>query len=104
MAYTSCQWMTDPGVNTLLMDRVREQERTGAAALMMLVSFAAQLVASLAGGATIAKFGYSAMLACAAGLAAVAAVAFRALPAGRVADGVAGPALVEARVADGGRE
>jgi hypothetical protein len=32
---------------------------------MMLVSFAAQLVASLAGGATIARFGYSAMLACA---------------------------------------
>jgi MFS family permease len=82
MAYTSSQWMTDPGINTLLMDRVREQERSGAAALMMLVSFAAQLVASLAGGAAIAKFGYSAMLACAAVLAAVAAVAFRTLPAG----------------------
>jgi len=81
MTYTSCQWMTDPGVNTLLMDGVQEQERTGAAALMMLVSFAAQLVASLAGGATIARFGYSAMLACAAGLAAMAAVAFRTLPA-----------------------
>jgi MFS family permease len=81
MAYTSCQWMSDPGVNTLLMDRVREPERTGAAALMMLVSFAAQLVASLAGGAAIARFGYSAMLACGAGLAAVAAMAFRTLPA-----------------------
>ncbi len=80
MTYTSCQWMTDPGVNTLLMDRVREPERTGASALMMLVSFAAQFVASLAGGATIARFGYSAMLGCAAGLAAVAAVAFRTLP------------------------
>ena len=79
MTYTSCQWMSDPGVNTLLMDGVREAERTGAAALMMLVSFAAQLVASLAGGATIARFGYSAMLAYAAVLAAVAAVAFRTL-------------------------
>jgi MFS family permease len=105
MTYTSCQWMTDPGVNTLLMDRVREQERTGAAALMMLVSFAAQLVASLAGGAAIAKFGYSAMLGCAAGLAAVAAVAFRALPAGGavVADTASEPALVGAQVADSGR-
>jgi len=106
MTYTACQWMTDPGVNTLLMDRVREQERVGAAALMMLVSFAAQLVASLAGGAAIAKFGYSAMLACAAGLAAVAAVAFRALPGGR-AVGVGGAeetALVEAGVADSARE
>jgi MFS family permease len=83
MTYTSCQWMSEPGVNTLLMERVREPERTGASALMMLVAFAAQLVASLAGGAAIAKFGYSAMLVCAAGLAAVAAVAFRALPAGR---------------------
>ena len=91
MTYTSCQWMTDPGVNTLLMDRVHEQERTGASALMMLVSFAAQLAASLAGGAAIAKFGYSAMLACAAGLAAVAAVAFRTLPAGQAA--VKEPAL-----------
>jgi len=95
MTYTACQWMTDPGVNTLLMDRVREQERTGAAALMMLVSFAAQLVASLAGGTAIAKFGYSAMLACAAGLAAVAAVAFRTLPAGQAVGAVstAEPAL-----------
>jgi MFS family permease len=80
MTYTSCQWMTDPGINTLLMDRVHEQERTGASALMMLVSFGAQFVASLAGGATVARFGYSAMLGCAAVLAAVAAVAFRALP------------------------
>jgi MFS family permease len=107
MSYTSCQWMSDPGVNTLLMGRVHEQERTGASALMMLVSFAAQLVASLAGGAAIAKFGYSAMLACAAGLAAVAAVAFRALPAGRAVGAVGSvePALVEAQVADsaGGR-
>lgn len=80
MTYTSCQWMSDPGINTLLMNRVREAERTGAAALMMLVAFAAQLVASFAGGAAIATFGYSAMLACAAGMAAVAAVVFRSLP------------------------
>jgi MFS family permease len=102
MAYTSSQWMSEPGINTLLMDRVREQERTGAAALMMLVAFAAQLVASLAGGATIAKFGYSAMLCFAAGLAAVAAVAFRALPGAR--EVVGEPALVEAGVGDGAGE
>jgi len=103
MTYTSCQWMSDPGVNTLLMDRVQEQERTGASALMMLVEFAAQLVASLAGGAAIARFGYSAMLACAAGLAAVAAVAFRTLPAGHAvaAAGGAEPALVFQAPSDG---
>jgi MFS family permease len=80
MAYMSCQSMSDPGVNTLLMDRVSESERTGASALMMLVAFAAQLVASLAGGAAIARFGYPAMLVCAAGLGAVSALAFRSLP------------------------
>jgi MFS family permease len=102
MAYTSCQWMSEPGINTLLMDRVREQDRTGAAALMMLVAFAAQLVASLAGGATIARFGYSTMLCYAAGLAAVAAVAFRALPGGQAV--LEEPVLVEAAVGDSGRE
>jgi MFS family permease len=81
MAFMACQCMSEPGVNTLLMDRVREQERTGASALMMLVAFAAQLAASLAGGAAIARFGYTALLACAAGLAGVAAVGFRMLPA-----------------------
>jgi predicted MFS family arabinose efflux permease len=91
MAYTACQWMTDPGINTLLMGRVREQERTGVAALMMLVSFAAQLVSSLVGGKSIAKFGYSAVLACAAGLAAVAAVAFTALRDGEAAPPVSPP-------------
>jgi MFS family permease len=103
MTYTSSQWMSEPGVNTLLMGRVHEQERTGASALMMLVAFAAQLVASLAGGAAIAKFGYSAMLACAAGLAAVAAVAFRTLPAGHAVaatGSAAQPALVQAQVTD----
>jgi len=88
MSYTSCQWMSDPGVNTLLMGRVCEQERTGAAALMMLVSFAAQLAASLAGGSAITKFGYSATLACASGVAAAAAVSFRMLLAPRRAAAV----------------
>jgi predicted MFS family arabinose efflux permease len=79
-SYAAFQWMTDPGINTLLMNRVREAERSGAAAMMMLAAFVAQFVASWAGGAAIARFGYPAMLACAAGLAAVAAIAFRWLP------------------------
>jgi len=80
-SYTAFQWMSEPGMNTLMMDRVQQQERSGAAALMMLVAFAAQLVASFAGGASIAKFGYPVLLACAAGLAAIAAAGFRSLPA-----------------------
>jgi MFS family permease len=83
-AYTAVQFMSEPGMNTLLMDRVREQERSGASALMMLVAFAAQFAASFAGGASIARFGYPAVLAAAAGLAAVAGLAFRWLPAAGV--------------------
>jgi predicted MFS family arabinose efflux permease len=79
--YTAFQWMSEPGMNTLLMDSVRVQEQSGASALMMLVMFAAQFAASFAGGAGIARFGYPVVLACAAGLAAVAALAFRWLPA-----------------------
>ena len=91
IGYTSCQWMSEPGINTLLMDRVREAERTGASALMMLVAFGAQFVASLVGGATIAKFGYSAMLAYAAVLAGVAALAFRTLRGAHAEDAVTAP-------------
>jgi MFS family permease len=79
-AYAAFQYMSEPGINTLLMDRVRERERSGAAAMMMLVAFAAQLAASFAGGGAIARFGYPVVLACAAGLAAIAAAAFRSLP------------------------
>jgi len=81
ITYTAFQWMSEPGINTLLMDRVREQERSGASALMMLVMFAAQFAASFAGGASIARYGYPVLLACAAVLAAVSALAFRLLPA-----------------------
>jgi len=81
MAYCASHWMTDPGVNTLLMGHVREQERTGASAQMMIVTFAAQGLANSVGGKYIAKLGYSAVLACGAGLAALAAVLFRTLPA-----------------------
>jgi MFS family permease len=78
--YAAFQWMSDPGINTLLMNRVSEMERGGAAALMMLMSFGAQFVSAWAGGASIARFGYAGVLACGAGLAAIAGFAFRFLP------------------------
>lgn len=92
--FMAFQYMSDPGINTLLMGRVRDEERSGAAALMMLASFAAQFVASFAGGRAITRFGYPAVLACAAALAALAAVAFRTMlgaggtPAAEAADAI----------------
>jgi predicted MFS family arabinose efflux permease len=78
-AYMSFQWMSEPGLNTLLMGQVREEERSGASALNYLIAFGAQALAAFAGGATMARIGYGAALAGAAALAVGAAGLFRAL-------------------------
>ena len=77
VAYMSFQWMSEPGLTTLLMDRVKERERGGAAALNYLVSFSAQAVASAGAGFLLARHGYGAVLAGAALLAGAAAVLLR---------------------------
>ena len=78
-AYMSFQWMSEPGLNTLLMSRVAEEERSGASALNYLVAFGAQALAALAGGGLIARYGYGVVLAGAAVLGAGAAGLFRAM-------------------------
>jgi len=78
-AYMSFQWMSEPGLNSLLMGRVAEHERSGASALSYLVAFGAQALAAFAGGALLARFGYGAVLAGAAALAAGAGALFRTL-------------------------
>jgi MFS family permease len=78
-AYMSFQWMSEPGLNSLLMGHVAESERGGASAVTYLVAFGAQALASFAGGALLARFGYGIVLAGAAVLAACAGVLFRAL-------------------------
>ncbi|MBV8729973.1 MAG: MFS transporter [Acidobacteriia bacterium] len=80
-AYMSFQWMSEPGLNTLLMNRVEAAERSRASALNYLVAFGAQALAAFAGGALMARFGYTAVLAGAAAVAAAAAGLFRVLPA-----------------------
>ncbi|HLI82387.1 MAG TPA: MFS transporter [Bryobacteraceae bacterium] len=78
-AYMSFQWMSEPGMNTLLLGEVKKEERSGAAALNYLVAFGAQALAAFAAGALVVRFGYGAVLAGAAGVAAVAAGLFRTL-------------------------
>lgn len=78
-AYMSFQWMSEPGLNTLLMGEVADAERSGASALNYLVAFGAQALAAFAGGAMMVQFGYGAVLAGAAALTAGAAGLFRAL-------------------------
>lgn len=77
IAYMSFQWMSEPGMNTLLMNHVAERERGGASSLNMLVFFSAQALASFVSGRCLNRFGYAAVLAAATGLAVVAAGLFR---------------------------
>ena len=78
-AYMSFQWMSEPGMNTLLMNRVAEDERGGASALTYLVGFSAQALAAFGAGQLLARFGYGVVLAGAAALAVTSAGLLRAL-------------------------
>ena len=77
--YMAFQWMSEPGLNTLLMNQVDERERGGASALNYLVAFGAQAVAAFAAGLLIDRFGFGPVLGGAAALAAIAATTFRLL-------------------------
>lgn len=76
LAFTSFQWMSEPGLNTLLMNGVPEPERGGASALNYVVAFGAQAVAAAVGGSVVTRFGYGPMLAGAAAAALLAAGLF----------------------------
>jgi predicted MFS family arabinose efflux permease len=78
-AYMAFQWMSEPGIYTLLMNNVRAQERSGASALNFLVVFSSQAVAAATAGAAFTHFGYPAVLAAAAAMAAVSAFLVRVL-------------------------
>jgi MFS family permease len=74
--YMGLQWMSEPGMNTLLMNNVPEDERSGASSLNYLVAFAAQAVAAFAAGHLFGVVGYGPVLAAAGVLAVVAAAMF----------------------------
>jgi predicted MFS family arabinose efflux permease len=77
VAYTAFQWMSEPGMFTLLMNQVAASQRTGASALNFLVVNLSQAVAAMAAGASFARFGYPTVLRVIAGVAFVAACLFR---------------------------
>jgi MFS family permease len=79
VAYVAFQWMSEPGLSTLLMNGVEERERGGASALNYLVMFGAQALGALVGGAVVSRFGYGVALAGSAGLTLLAAALFRGL-------------------------
>ncbi len=75
-AYMACQYMSEPGMNALLMDSVPDEERGGASALNFSVAFAAQAIASSAAGTAIPRIGYVNVISVAGMLCLTAAIAF----------------------------
>jgi MFS family permease len=89
IAYMAFQYMSEPCLFTLLMDRVPPAERSGASALNFLATSLAGILSGAAAGAAIPRFGYSFILGTAAILAFVAAIlmfATRALDSARNAN------------------
>ena len=79
VVYMAFQWMSEPGLNSLLMNQVAERERGGASALNYLVAFSAQALAAWGAGALLSRFGYGAVLAGASGIALASAGLFQIL-------------------------
>jgi len=77
IGYTAFQWMSEPGMYTLLMNQVTASEQTGASALNVLVVNLSQAIAAMAAGASFARFGYLVVLSVTAGVGLVAAGLFR---------------------------
>lgn len=86
IAYMAAQYMSEPGMYTLLMDRVSPAERNSSSALTFLVVCAAQAVAAAGAGALLDRFGYAPVLIAASLICAIAAILFRALLPGKKQD------------------
>jgi MFS family permease len=84
-AYMVSQYMSEPGVFALLMNRAPAAQRAGVSALNMIVIFAGQAAAAAVAGVMITRFGYPPVLTGASLVCALAALLFRGLGAERTA-------------------
>jgi predicted MFS family arabinose efflux permease len=78
-AYMMFQYMSEPGLFTLLMDGIAEDERGSASAMNFLVAFSGQAIAAAAAGHLLTRFGYPPVMTGAAIICASAALLFRVL-------------------------
>ena len=74
--HTCFMYMDDPGVYTLLMNKVSAAERSGASAMQLLVSFSSNALSASIAGWVITRYGYPTMLTGAALIGAAASVLF----------------------------
>jgi MFS family permease len=78
-SYMAFQYMSEPGMFTLLMESVPTGDRNGASALNFLVSFTGQAIAASVAGWMLARFGYPPVLVAGAVICVAAAFLLRTL-------------------------
>ncbi|HEY4380705.1 MAG TPA: MFS transporter [Acidobacteriaceae bacterium] len=77
--FMAAQHMCDPGLQSLLMDRIEADERSGASALYFLAISVAQAVSAAVAGAAYSRFSYPPVLLAVGGATVIAAGLFRLL-------------------------
>ncbi len=77
IAFMVFQFMSEPGIYTLLMGRVRPEEHGGASALNSMAAFGAHALSALLAGAMYVRFGYPVVIAVISALVMISAFLFR---------------------------
>lgn len=75
--FTALQWMSEPGMYSLLMNHVKPSERGGASALNALVMAACSAIAAQVAGPAFVRYGYPAVLSGTAAVALASAIVLR---------------------------
>jgi MFS family permease len=76
MAYVGFQWMSEPALYSLLMNRLPPSDRAGGSALNFLAINGSQAIAMLFAGAALLRLGYPVVITVAAAVSMVAALLF----------------------------
>jgi predicted MFS family arabinose efflux permease len=90
-AYMGFEFMSEPGINTLLMNHVSPEQRAGASSLYYLTAFCAQACAAAGAGAWVARDGFVPTLVTASVLSVAAAFMIRKLATEPLLHGAALP-------------
>ncbi|MBI3664758.1 MAG: MFS transporter [Acidobacteria bacterium] len=80
--YMAFLWMSEPGWNSLLMNQVAPEQRSGASAMNFFVIYSTQALAAASFGAAVPRLGYSVVIMSTAAVGLSAAWVFRRLLAG----------------------
>jgi len=76
LAFTSLQFMSGPGIYTLVMNQLPDEERSTASALQNIVGALSHAATAVIAGAMFVRYGYPKVLAGVAGVAVAAAFLF----------------------------